>query len=57
MNSEILARLERSFEPDPAELIARALEPVGALTDDDRKKVGELLADLGSILTKSKAKK
>jgi hypothetical protein len=52
MNAEIVERLNRSFEPDPAALIAQALRPVAGLTDADRQKVGELLAAIGSILSK-----
>lgn len=55
MNSEILARLESSFEPNPAAVIADALRPIGALSDEDRIRVGEMLVDIGSILTKSRA--
>lgn len=55
MNSEILARLEGSFEPDPAALMVEALRDVSALNDEDRKRVGEMLVDIGSILTKAKA--
>lgn len=52
MNAEIVQRLERSFAPDPAVLIVEALAPVAALSDDDRRQVGEMLRGIGSILAK-----
>jgi hypothetical protein len=52
MNAEILARLEKSFSPDPAALFIEALLPAASLSDDDRRKVGQLLAELGAILSK-----
>lgn len=54
MNAEILTRLEGSFAPDPAAMLVEALRPVSALSDGDRKRVGELLIDLGSILSKTR---
>ena len=54
MNAEILARLEQSFEPDPASRMVDALRPVASLTDADRKAAGRLLAELGDILARSK---
>lgn len=56
MNAEILARLEQSFEPDPAKQIVEALRPVAALTDADRRAVGRLLAEVGDILAKGKGR-
>jgi len=53
MNAEILARLEASFEPDPARQIVEALRPVAGLSSADRRRVGELIASLGAILRKS----
>lgn len=52
MNAEIVTRLERSFDPDPAAMIAEALQPIASLSESDRRKVGQLLADIGSILSK-----
>jgi hypothetical protein len=49
MNAEILARLERSFEPDPAAQIVEALRPIASLSDDERGQVGVLLAGIGAI--------
>lgn len=53
MNAEILARLEASFEPDPAKQIVEALRPIAALSDDDRKRAGDLIAGLAAILRKT----
>lgn len=50
MNAEILVRLEKSFEPDPAGLIVEALHPVASLSPDKRKRAGQLIAELGLIL-------
>lgn len=54
MNAEILARLEKSFEPDPAAMIAEALRSVAALSDEDRQQVGIMLAGIGAILAKDR---
>lgn len=56
MNAEIVARLEQSFEPDPARQIVEALRPVASLNDDDRQEVGTLLAGLGAILAKVRSR-
>lgn len=53
MNAEINIRLDRSFASDPALLIAEVLKPVASLSEADRERVGELLIDLGSILSKT----
>lgn len=55
MNAEILARLERSFSPDPAALIVEALAPLPEMTLEDRIRAGQLIADLGAILLKGKS--
>lgn len=52
MNAEILARLERSFEPDPGTMMAEALRPVASMSEGERLKVGQLLVDLGALLSK-----
>ncbi len=49
MNGEIVARLERSFEPDPLDL--RALL---SLDDEDRAKAVELLRQLIELLSKTR---
>ncbi|WP_338633045.1 Arc family DNA-binding protein [Afipia carboxidovorans] len=54
MNAEILDRLERSFAPDPATQMIEALQPVAALSDEDRQQVGALIAKIGSILSKDR---
>ena len=57
MNAEILDRLDRSFDPDPATQFVEALRPVAALSAADRKRAGQLLADLGAILAKDEKAK
>lgn len=52
MNAEILARLERSFTPDPGASIAELLQPMTNLDDRDKVKLGELLVNVGEILAK-----
>lgn len=53
MNAELLVRLTKSFDPDPAELIASALAPIGSLTDEERKQVADMLVSAGTILGKT----
>lgn len=52
MNAEILARLEKSFEPDPVAQLVDALKPVASLSDEDRAEIGRLLVAIGIILRK-----
>jgi hypothetical protein len=52
MNAEIIARLDQSFAPDPISRLVEALEPIASLDDQDRRKLGQLLSEVGSILTK-----
>ena len=54
MNAEILLRLERSFDANPALLIVEALRPISALSDEDRQQIGKLIVGIGSILAKSR---
>lgn len=54
MNAEILARLDHSFDPDPAAQLATLLTPVAGLSDAERQRVGELLASLGGLLAKGR---
>jgi len=57
MNAEILARLEKSFDPDPGSLIVKALEPIAHLSEQDRIEAGQFIAALGAILAKAPVKK
>lgn len=53
MNAELLARLEKSLEPDPAALIAEALKPISEMSAADRKKLGQLFSEIGELLAKA----
>ena len=53
VNGEILARLEKSFEPDPLTEIADLLRSLASLDDSDRAKAVDMLADLAGVLAKS----
>lgn len=53
VNAEILARLEGSFAPDPADLIARALAPLAFLNDDDRRAAADHFARAAALLAKA----
>lgn len=52
MNAEILARLEKTFAPDPIAQFVGALAPIAAMSDEDRQRLGQLLSEIGSILSK-----
>ena len=52
LNAEIVWRLERSFDPDPSVQLAVVFKAIASLSESDRRKVGELLTSVGSILAK-----
>jgi hypothetical protein len=51
MNAEILARLEGSFAPDPAQLLVDTLRPLAAMNEADRARLAALLIEAGAILS------
>ena len=54
LNTEIVQRLERSLEPDPAMRLANALRPLlASLTDDERDRFVSLAIDAAGILAAS----
>ena len=53
MNAEILARLENSFRPNLSVAMADLLQPMATLSERDKVKLGELLVNVGEILSKS----
>lgn len=57
VNGEILARLERSFEPDPLAEIAELLRSLASLDEADRAKAVDMLADLAGVLAKGGARR
>lgn len=58
LNEDLVQRLERSVEHDPAMRIADALRPVlASLSDEDQGKMVELVARAAEILTKTPRKK
>lgn len=52
MNAEILARLENSFRPNLSVAMADLLQPMTTLSERDKVKLGELLVNVGEILSK-----
>lgn len=58
LNREIIERLERTFEPDPALRFAEILRPMlAALDDDDQEKLITLAAHAVEILAKGSARR
>lgn len=53
-NAEIIARLEKSFEPDPLAEIAGLMRSLASLEEADRAKAVDMLSDLAGVLSKSK---
>ncbi|MER9665513.1 hypothetical protein [Mesorhizobium sp. M0203] len=57
MNREIVERLERTFEPDPALRFVAILRPfLAVLDDDDQEKLVTLAASALEILAKPRRK-
>lgn len=57
LNSEIVDRLERSFDPDPALRLAEIMRPfLAELTDEDRAHLLDLASGLVDILAKRRRK-
>lgn len=52
VNSEILARLEQSFAPDAAALIAEAVRPLAFLSEDDRVALADHLTRVAALLAR-----
>ncbi|TIN76744.1 hypothetical protein [Mesorhizobium sp.] len=58
LNKEILERLDRTFDPDPALRLAEILRPVLAiLAEDDRAKMLDLTASAVDIFKKASTRK
>ncbi|TIL34277.1 hypothetical protein [Mesorhizobium sp.] len=58
LNKEILERLDRTFDPDPALRLAEILRPVlASLAEEDRAKMLDLTASAVDILAKASTRK
>lgn len=58
LNTEIVERLERTFESDPASRLAKKLQPLIAMFDpQDREELIDLVADAVELLARSKKRR
>lgn len=53
MNAEILARLEKSFEPEPLREIESLLRVMSKLSDSERSQVVDRLAEIAAMLSRA----
>jgi hypothetical protein len=58
LNKEIVGRLERSFDPDPALLLADSIRPaLERLSEQDRGRLVQSITDTFAILAKKPGRK